>query len=95
MNTSDDYNMAPGGGSLQHSIYEEDDAVVAQVATTRGVAYASVRGISDTVIAAATAAGSAIEPSVRKRWAGALYDRYGFLAAVNAAIAAWATIAGE
>jgi hypothetical protein len=95
LNTSDDYGMAPVGGSTQYSVYEEDDAVIAQVAVDKKVDYASVRNVSDTVIAGKTASGAAIEQSVRKAWAGALYDRYGFLAAVNGAIAAWATIAGN
>jgi hypothetical protein len=94
LNTSDDYGMAPAGGSDLYCVYEEDDAVLAQVAQEASVRFSSIRNVSDTVIAGKTAQGKTIEASVRKKWAGALYDRYQFHTAVNGAIAAWAAVAG-
>jgi len=95
LNTSDDFGMAPGNGVDPYSVYEEDDAVVAEAAGLANVGYAFIRNVSDTVVPDTTTSGGAISLSVRQSWSSALYDRYGFLTAVNGAIAAWGTIAGN
>ncbi len=94
LNSSDDYGMAPGDGRDPYSAYESDDAVVAQAAIVAHVEYASIRDVSDPVVPSTTASGASISDSMRASWASAVYYRYGFLTAVNGAIATWATIAG-
>lgn len=101
LNTSDDFlttpgaGMAPGDGNDPYSVYETDDAVIAQAAGAANVAYASIRNVSDTVVPSATASSAPISDTLRTNWSSALYYRYGFLTAVNGAIATWAAIAGE
>jgi hypothetical protein len=95
LNTSCDYGMAPGAGSTQFSAYEEDDAAVGQAALACGVNFALIRNVSDPVVPDLTAGGNTIPFSVRKGWAGILYDRYGWITASNGALAAWAAIAAS
>jgi MYXO-CTERM domain-containing protein len=101
LNTSDDFlttpgaGMAPGDGNDGYSAYETDDAVIAQAALQANVEYASIRNVSDTVVPSATASSAPISDTLRTNWSSALYYRYGFLTAVNGALATWAAIAGE
>jgi hypothetical protein len=92
LNSSDDYGIAPGDGDDPYSVYEEDDAVIAQVATERQVQYASVRNVSDPVVPD-KAGPVTLSLSQRKAWSGAIYSRYQFLTAVNGAIAGLAMVA--
>lgn len=57
--------------------------------------FAFLCNVLDTVVLGTTAHGTAIGASLWQAWASALYGRYGFVAAVNGAIAAWVTVAGE
>jgi MYXO-CTERM domain-containing protein len=101
LNTSDDFlttpgaGMAPGDGNDPYSVYETDDAVIAQAAIQANVAYASIRNVSDTVVPSTTASAAPISDTLRTNWSSALYYRYGFLTAVNGAIATWAAIASS
>jgi hypothetical protein len=92
LNTSCNFGMAPGQGSTQFCVYEEDDAVVGQVAAEMGVQFAFVRNVSDTVVPDQEQIRS-ITDILRQQWATALYERYGLITANNGAIAAWSTIA--
>jgi nucleoside phosphorylase len=99
LNTSDDFlstpgaGMAPGDGNDPYSVYETDDAVIAQAAIQANVQYASIRNISDTVVPSTTASSAPISDTLRTNWSSALYYRYGFLTSVNGALATWAAIA--
>jgi nucleoside phosphorylase len=101
LNTSDDFltvpgaGMAPGDGNDPYSVYETDDAVIAQAAIQANVQYASIRNVSDTVVPSTTASSAPISDTLRTSWSSALYYRYGFLTAVNGAIAAWAAVASS
>jgi nucleoside phosphorylase len=92
LNTSDDYGMAPGTGSPTFSVYEEDDAVLGQVALELNVPFAFIRNVSDTVVPAVTKHAQAIDDKFRKAWAGDVYDQFGMYAANNGALATWAAI---
>jgi hypothetical protein len=92
LNTSCDFSMAPGAGSTTFSAFEEDDAVVGQVAGEMSVNFAFVRNVSDTVIPDQNSEGP-ISDNIRQAWAGDIYDQYGLITATNGAIATWAAIA--
>jgi hypothetical protein len=95
LNTSTDFMMAPGQGTKAYAAYEEDDAIVGQAALVANVNFVFVRNISDPVVPDQTAAGAAIGTEIRKKWAGAIYDRYGLITSTNGALAAWAAIAAS
>ncbi|HTV26962.1 MAG TPA: hypothetical protein VMF32_04195 [Xanthobacteraceae bacterium] len=95
LNTSCDFSMAPGSGSTNFAAYEEDDAVVGEVAQELHVNFAFIRNVSDPVVPDHTASGTIIAADIRRNWAGLLYDRYGLITASNGALATWAAIAAS
>lgn len=94
LNTSDDYGMAPGVGTNAFCAYEEDDAVLGEVALKHKVDFAFIRNVSDTVVPEVTKQGAAIPKGFRDAWAGKVYDAFGFYTAYNGALATWAALAG-
>jgi len=91
LNTSCNFGMAPPQGSTTYSAFEEDDAIIGQMALKGQVDFAFVRSVSDPVIAG----GGAIPAKLRPSWGSALYDRYELVAACNNALATWAAIAAS
>ncbi|MGA7811875.1 MAG: GTPase, partial [Caballeronia sp.] len=92
LNTSCNFAMAPGEGSTAFSAYEEDDAVLGEVALSGGVNFAFMRNVSDPVVPDKAGDGTAISTKLRQQWASALYERYGLFTASNGALATWAVI---
>lgn len=92
--TTDFYYIAQPGDAAKYCILEMDDAVLAQVAGSKGVAFAFVRNVSDPVVPSLTAAGQTIPDIVRTDWSSFIYDTFGFYTSYNGALSTWATIAG-
>lgn len=92
--TTDFYYIAQPGDAAKYCILEMDDAVLAQVAGSKGVAFAFVRNVSDPVVPSNTAAGQSIPDEIRNGWSSFIYDTFGFYTSYNGALSTWATIAG-
>ena len=92
--TTDFYYIAQPGDAAKYCILEMDDAVLAQVADSKGVAFAFVRNVSDPVVPSQTEAGQTIPDIVRTDWSSFIYDTFGFYTSYNGALSTWATIAG-
>jgi nucleoside phosphorylase len=65
---------------------EMDDAIIAEACAAKGVAYGSVRNISDPV------QNSALDGKTQGHWGQAIYDAYGFYTSYNGAVAAWTVL---
>jgi nucleoside phosphorylase len=65
---------------------EMDDAIIAGACVAKGIAYGSVRNISDPV------QNSTLNEKVQGHWGQAIYDVYGFYTSYNGAVAAWAVL---
>ncbi len=91
--TTDFYYIAQPGDAEKYCILEMDDAVLAQVASTKAVSYVFVRNVSDPVVPSNTMAGLAIPDVVRNEWSSFIYDTFGFYTSYNGALSTWATLA--
>ncbi|HTW55295.1 MAG TPA: hypothetical protein VMG36_02455 [Thermoplasmata archaeon] len=74
------------GDFASYACIEMDDAVVAEAAQRAGVAFGSVRNVSDPV------QNPALPTSVQGNWASAVYTAYGLYTSFNGALAAWAVL---
>ncbi len=87
--TTSTFVVGTASGQFQNYVcIEMDDAIIADICATAGVAFGFVRNVSDPVQNAAL-------PSADARQTGeaAIYDAYGFYTSYNGAVAAWAMLA--
>jgi hypothetical protein len=92
--STDYYYIGDGNDAAKYVALEMDDAVIGYAAQQAGKSFVFVRNISDTLVPATAADGTAIPYDVRKGWSGELYRKYGLYTAYNGAIVAWAAIVG-
>lgn len=72
-----------------YAVIEMDDAVLWSVCQAQGVAFGSVRNVSDPVQSAD------LPSEAQGNWGSILYDTYGFYTSYNGALATWAILCAE
>lgn len=85
--TTSTFVVATTAGNLKSfACVEMDDAVIAEVCKTAGIAFGFVRNISDPV------QNAALPPKVQGNWGSAVYTTYGMYTSYNGALTAWAAL---
>ncbi|HEX8204707.1 MAG TPA: hypothetical protein VF587_01470 [Solirubrobacteraceae bacterium] len=92
--STDYYYIASGAEAAQWSVLEMDDAVIAEVAQAANVPFAFARNVSDPLVPATAADGTAIPEDVREDWSSLVYTGYGLYTSFNGALTTWAAITG-
>jgi nucleoside phosphorylase len=86
--TTSTFVVATSAGNFQqYSSIEMDDAIIGRACASRGMAFGSVRNVSDPV------QNAALPARVQGSWGSTVYDAYGFYTSYNGALAAWAMLA--
>jgi hypothetical protein len=77
------------GTYAAYTCIEMDDAVLAQACDSAGIAFGSVRNISDPV------QNASLPAEVQGNWGSVIYETYGLYTSYNGALAAWALLAAQ